>query len=76
MSKQYTPEFLEKVRASAKATPLKRQNIFVKEDDMQSQCPSCGGMLYEEVNMIFDYCPWCAQALNKDFSEDEEDKDA
>ena len=53
-----------------KDTPLSRQNIMTREDDdsFQSECPACGGMLYEEVNIIFEYCPWCAQKLNKDFS--------
>lgn len=54
-------------------TPLKRQNIHVHEDDMESTCPACGYMLYEEANMIFNYCPTCGQALNNnDFSEEDE----
>lgn len=54
-----------------KENPLKRKNIRVHEDDMESTCPACGYMLYEEANMIFNYCPTCGQALNnKDFSEE------
>ena len=70
----YTYEFLEEARESARilATPLKRRNIYVREDDMCSECPTCGGLLHEEANIIFNYCPWCTQKLNKDFSEDEE----
>ena len=52
--------------------PLKRKNIRVRDIEMHSECPACGGILYEEANVIFNYCPWCAQALNNnDFSEDE-----
>lgn len=70
---RYTPEFLEKAAKAMRDTPLKRQNIRVHEDDMESICPACGYMLYEEANMIFNYCPTCGQALNNnDFSEDEE----
>ena len=67
---RYTPEFLEKAAKAMRDTPLSRQNIMTREDDdsFQSECPACGGMLYEEVNIIFEYCPWCAQKLNKDFS--------
>lgn len=67
---RYTPEFLEKAAKAMRDTPLKRQNIHVHEDDMESTCPACGYMLYEEANMIFNYCPTCGQALsNNDFSE-------
>lgn len=70
---RYTPEFLEKAAKAMRDTPLKRQNIRVHEDDMESTCPACGYMLYEEANMIFNYCPTCGQALNNnDFSEDGE----
>ena len=67
---RYTPEFLEKAVKAMRDTPLSRQNIMTREDDdsFQSECPACGGILYEEVNIIFEYCPWCAQKLNKDFS--------
>ena len=69
---RYTPEFLEKAAKAMRDTPLKRQNIHVHEDDMESTCPACGYMLYEEGNMIFNYCPTCGQALNNnDFSEEE-----
>ena len=71
---RYTPEFLEKAAKAMRDTPLKRQNIRVHEDDMESTCPACGYMLYEEVNMIFNYCPTCGQALNNnDFSEESEE---
>lgn len=69
---RYTPEFIEKATKAMRDTPLKRQNIHVHEDDMESTCPACGYMLYEEVNMIFNYCPTCGQALNNnDFSEED-----
>ena len=62
---------LEKAIKAMRDIPLKRQNIHVHEDDMESTCPACGYMLYEEANMIFNYCPTCGQALNNnDFSED------
>lgn len=70
---RYTPEFIEKATKAMRDTPLKRQNIHIHEDDMESTCPACGYMLYEEANMIFNYCPTCGQALNNnDFSEDGE----
>ena len=70
---RYTPEFIEKATKAMRDTPLKRQNIHVHEDDMESTCPACGYMLYEEANMIFNYCPTCGQALNNnDFSEEDE----
>ena len=70
-SVRYTPEFIEKAIKAMRDIPLKRQNIHVHEDDMESTCPACGYMLYEGVNMIFNYCPTCGQALNNnDFSED------
>ncbi len=69
---RYTPEFIEKATKAMRDTTLKRQNIHVHEDDMESTCPACGYMLYEEANMIFNYCPTCGQALNNnDFSEDD-----
>lgn len=68
---RYTPEFLEKAAKAMREIPLKRKDIRVHDIEMQSQCPACGGMLYEEANIIFNYCPWCAQALDKDFSEEE-----
>lgn len=69
---RYTPEFIEKATKAMRDTPLKRQNIHVHEDDMESTCPACGYMLYEEANMIFNYCPTCGQALNNnDFGEEE-----
>lgn len=56
-----------------KENPLKRKDIRVRDIEMHSQCPACGGMLYEEANIIFNYCPWCTQALdNTNFSEDGE----
>lgn len=69
---RYTPEFIEKATKAMRDTPLKRQHIRVHEDDMESTCPACGYMLYEEANMIFNYCPTCGQALNNnDFSEED-----
>jgi predicted RNA-binding Zn-ribbon protein involved in translation (DUF1610 family) len=69
---RYAPEFIEKATKAMRDTPLKRQNIRIHEDDMESTCPACGYMLYEEANMIFNYCPTCGQALNNnDFSEDD-----
>ena len=68
---RYTPEFIKKATKAMRDTPLKRRNIHVHEDDMESTCPACGYMLYEEANMIFNYCPTCGQALNNnDFSEE------
>ena len=62
-----------------KNIPLKRKNIFIKNvfiyennAGIQSECPTCGRILYEKCDNVFDYCPWCAQALdNNDFSEEE-----
>lgn len=59
-------------REVLRETSLKRKDIRVRDIEMHSQCPTCGGILYEEANIIFNYCPWCAQALNNnDFSEEE-----
>lgn len=65
LTHNYYPEQPDK-EINDKNTPLKRKNIITVENDdsFQSECPSCGGMLYEEVNIIFEYCPWCAQKLD------------
>lgn len=56
----------------SKENSMARRNIYTRENDdsFQSECPACGGLLYEECNIIFKYCPWCTQKLdNEDFND-------